>query len=296
MAQMNLEEIRENIFFVRGEKKGRFPFSHSVLIKGGFNVLIDAGCGLSRLRAIQEDHPLDMVIYSHAHTDHCSGCWYFPTEIVCGPEEWSSITGDLQRMAGRFIPPPLQEDWIAFMREQAEFRDFRPGRIFRRNQTFDFGKIKMETVYTPGHCQDHYCFYFPDEELMLTTDIDLTPFGPWYGNPESDIDDFIASIEKLRGYDIETAVSSHRGVLTDGMDALFDQFLEAFEVRDRRILDFLRSPRTMDDFVTAALIYGRFPYRESVLQCWESQMIAKHLKRLVSKGLVAETNGKYTRL
>jgi glyoxylase-like metal-dependent hydrolase (beta-lactamase superfamily II) len=291
-----MEEIRENIFFVHGEGKGRFPFSHSVLIKDGINVLIDAGCGVSRLQAIQEDFPLDMVIFSHAHTDHCSGCWTLPPEIVCGPEEWSSVTGDLQQMARRFMPPEFQEDWIAFMRDQAGFKDFRPGRIFRRNQTFDFGNIKMETVHTPGHCQDHYCFYLPDEKLMLTTDIDFTPFGPWYGNPESDIDDFIASIEKLKGYDIETAVSSHRGVLTNGLDALFDQFLEAFDERDRKILDFLRSPRTVDDFVTAALIYGRYPYWESVLKSWESQMIAKHLKRLASKGLVAETDGRYARL
>ena len=52
----------------------------------------------------------------------------------------------------------------------------------------------------------------------------------------------------------------------------------------------------MDDFVTAALIYGRYPYRESVLQHWERQMITKHLERLISKGLVAETDGTYTRL
>ena len=38
-----MEEIRKNIFFVHGEGKGRFPFSHSVLIKDGINVLIDAG-------------------------------------------------------------------------------------------------------------------------------------------------------------------------------------------------------------------------------------------------------------
>ncbi len=291
-----MEEIRRNIFFIEGEEKGRFPFSHSILIEDGINVLIDAGCGLSRLGAIQEHLRLDMVIYSHAHTDHCSGCWTFPRETVWGPAEWSSATGDLHQMARRFIPPAFQEDWIAFIRDEVGFKEFRPGRIFRRNQTFDFGKIKMETVYTPGHCQDHYCFYFPDQKLMLTTDIDLTPFGPWYGNPESDIDDFIASIEKLKGYDIETAVSSHRGVITDGLDALFDQFLEAFGARDRKILDFLRSPRSIDDFVAAALIYGRYPYRESVLKCWERQMIAKHLKRLERQGLVAETEGRYARL
>jgi glyoxylase-like metal-dependent hydrolase (beta-lactamase superfamily II) len=140
-----MEEIRENTFFVRGEGNGRFPFSHSVLIKDGINVLFDTGCGVSRLQAIQEDLPLDMVIYSHAHTDHCSLCWTFPPEIVCGPEQWSSATGDLPQMARRFIPPEFQEDWIAFMRDQAGFKDFRPGRIFRSNQTFDFGSIKMET-------------------------------------------------------------------------------------------------------------------------------------------------------
>jgi hypothetical protein len=130
---------------------------------------------------------------------------------------------------------------------------------------------------------------------MLTTDIDLTSFGPWYANPESRIDDFIDSIERVISYEIETVVSSHLGVIRDNIRERFDQFLAGFKERDENILEFLSSPRSMDDFVDRALIYKKYPYMASILRFFEAEMINKHLDRLMSKGLVTEKNGRFFR-
>ncbi|MBW1706289.1 MAG: dehydrase, partial [Deltaproteobacteria bacterium] len=46
-------------------------------------------------------------------------------------------------------------------------------------------------------------------------------------------------------------------------------------------------------FVEEALIYHSYPYAESILRFFEAQMIEKHLKRLISRGLVREVDGKY---
>ncbi len=40
-----LEEIRKGVYLVHGFNKGRFPFSHSILVAGERNVLFDTGCG-----------------------------------------------------------------------------------------------------------------------------------------------------------------------------------------------------------------------------------------------------------
>ena len=150
-------------------------------------------------------------------------------------------------------------------------------------------------MHAPGHTDDHYCFYLPNEKIMLTTDIDFTSFGPWYGNPESDIDIFIDSIERLRGYDIETVLSSHLGVIKNNIEEKFDQFLAVFEERDAKTLAFLSSPRSIEDFVEKALIYHSYPYGESILRFFEAQMDEKHVKRLIKRGLVKEVDGKYVR-
>ena len=151
----------------------------------------------------------------------------------------------------------------------------------------------MESIHAPGHSDDHYCFYFPGEKIMLTTDVDFTPFGPWYGNEESDIDKFIASINRLKEYDIQKLIPSHREVIREDIEGHFNEFLDIFDYRDKKILEFLTSPKSMDDFVEEALIYRKYPYWESLLRYWESQMISKHLGRLISKNLVVERDGKF---
>jgi len=257
--------------------------------------LIETGCGRNRLVDIENTFAPDVVIYSHGHPDHCAGSNFFPPERLWGPDECKETNGDLARMAERFVKPELKEDWIFYVTTSSELRDFKTGNLFDRDHVFDFGDTMMETVFAPGHTDDHYCFYLPHEKIMLTTDIDLTSFGPWYANPESRIDDFIDSIERVISYEIETVVSSHLGVIRDNIRERFDQFLAGFKERDENILEFLSSPRSMDDFVDRALIYKKYPYMASILRFFEAEMINKHLDRLMSKGLVTEKNGRFFR-
>jgi glyoxylase-like metal-dependent hydrolase (beta-lactamase superfamily II) len=290
-----LKQVTENIYFVEGKSNGRFPFCHSVLIRDRITALIETGCGRDVLKEIEKEFSPDVVIYSHAHPDHCAGSSFFPAEKLWGPEEHKETTGTMRRMAERLVIPGLVEDWLTLMTGAPQLEDFKVGNYFGNGYVFDFGKTKMEAVHAPGHTDDHYCFYLPNEKIMLTTDIDFTSFGPWYANPESDIDTFIDSIERLRGYEIETVLSSHLGVIKNNIEEKFDQFLAVFEERDEKILEFLISPRSIEDFVEKALIYQGYPYGESILRFFEAQMDEKHVKRLMSRGLVKEVDGKFIR-
>ena len=289
-----MEEVGKNIYLIPGTNNGNFPFSHSVLITDRINVLIDAGCGAETLKTLQKSLSLHMIIYSHAHPDHCSGCGSFPDESLWGPREHRDSTGNLEKMAARFTVPELQPNWISYWRESVGFQEFRASRFYDGDHLFDFGTITMKPVRVPGHCDDHYCFYLPNEKIMLTTDIDFTPFGPWYANPEADIDLFMDSINRIRRHDIETVISSHRGVIRKDIDRCFREFLGIFEARENKILEFLSTPRSMEDFVEAALIYGTYPrYRGLILRFWEKQMISKHLHRLLRKGMIGKKDGKF---
>jgi glyoxylase-like metal-dependent hydrolase (beta-lactamase superfamily II) len=196
-------------------------------------------------------------------------------------------------MSRRFIREDLRRAWIAFWVERRGFMPFRAGNLFEGGHVFDFGTTRMEAVHAPGHCDDHYGFYFPAQRILFTTDIDFSPFGPWYGNEESNIDEFMASVRRLQAYKVRAVVSSHAGLITKGIREAFDSFLKVFEERDRAILDFLSRPRSLEDFVDRALIYRRYPDRPEILRFWERQMIAKHLKRLVDKKVVSERQGRF---
>jgi glyoxylase-like metal-dependent hydrolase (beta-lactamase superfamily II) len=290
-----LKHVTKNIYLVEGKSSGRFPFCHCVLIRDRKTALIETGCGREILKEIEKNYSPDMVIFSHIHPDHCAGSSVFPPERLWGPVESKGITGNMRRMAERLVTKGLGGDWIYYMTKIPELEDFSVGNHFVNKHVFDFGDTVMEAIHAPGHTDDHYCFYLPNEKIMLTTDIDFTSFGPWYGNPESDIDSFIDSINQVQGYDIKTIISSHRGVIKDGISQGFDQFLNAFKTRDEQILDFLDSPRSIKDFVEKALIYMKYPYAASILRFFEAQMTEKHLNRLISKGLVRKEDDRFVR-
>ena len=90
-------------------------------------------------------------------------------------------------------------------------------------------------------------------------DIDLTGFGPYYGDATSDLGQFRQSLQKVREIDACVWVTSHhRGVLTDRaafLDAL-NQFAGKIDERDDKLLAYLRErPHTMDELVARGILY-----------------------------------------
>lgn len=290
-----LTPVTENIYLIQGANQGRFPFSHSLLVKGRETFLIDAGCGRDQLLEIRERFAPDRVILSHVHPDHCSGAAMFSTNALWVPVEAGMDAGKLNALARRFVSLEIQTDWLQYMREEVGFEDFQPGHLFHDQEIFDAGSTIMQTIRCQGHTLDHYCFYFPAEQILFTTDIDLTGFGPWYANPESDMSAFREAILRVMALPLKMVVSSHAGILREGLEREFRQFLSFFDQREQAILQFLEHPRTMDDFVDRALIYRAYPYRPVILRAFEKRMIAQHLKHLQARGEVGFLEGTYFR-
>jgi glyoxylase-like metal-dependent hydrolase (beta-lactamase superfamily II) len=291
---MDIEEITENIYLVRGENRGKFPFSHSILIKDDVCALIDTGCGLEQLEKIRSI-PLDMVLNSHSHIDHTSGNWYFPQVPLVVPEQEYEYNSNLFSLSQRYVSRELSPVWMKFVTNATIFKDAIPTRSYGDREVFDFGSTRLEAIHTPGHCTGHHCFFERSQKILLSFDIDLTRFGPWYGHEESDIDQFLASIEKVRELHPEIILSSHRGAVRGDVDNDLVTFGKILEQRDEKILSFLSREKSLKEIVDKALIYGKFPYWPQLLQYWEKVMICKHLHRLMKKGSVVPTKRGYRR-
>ena len=74
-------------------------------------------------------------------------------------------------------------------------------------------------------------------------------------------------------------------------------FWRSLNKREKRILDILDKPRSLEDFVQAALIYRAYKGRRAdILRRWEKEMVSKHLERLQSRGVVTMVgDSKYVR-
>jgi glyoxylase-like metal-dependent hydrolase (beta-lactamase superfamily II) len=291
-----LVELAPHIYLVQGESQGLFPFSHSILIHDDVTALIDTGCGIDRLRWLKDHYPPDLVINSHAHPDHIPGNWVFPDVPLVVPEQSFHYSGRIDLVSERFTESKeLAQQWRDYVSEATGFRDAIPTDQYGEGHSFRFGSVELVALHCPGHTHDSYCLLEPKHGIAFTFDMDLSPFGPWYGHPDSEIDDFESSLRRVRELKPRLVVSSHMGVVTEDIDRRFEVYGGVIAQRERRILDFLSQERTLEQMIEAPLIYHNYPFAPELLRRWEENMLRKHLRRLVESGLVEETEQGYVR-
>ena len=157
----------------------------------------------------------------------------------------------------------------------------------------------MQVLHTPGHSPGHLCFYFPEESVLFTADLDLVKAGPYYGDKDSDIDDTIHSLERLAALEVDTYLSAHGRIgVYDGDPAHIYQYLEIINKREEALLAFLDGgPKSIGEIVSHGIIYGN----RQVIGAWdlsrsEKSMMLKHLQRLEGLGKVLKENGRFQKL
>jgi len=283
----HLTPVVPGLDILEGESDGRFPRSHSFVIRGSTDVLVDAGCGPNRLAELTAQWRPELLIVSHSHPDHCSGAWRLEGTRITSPAQRSDSFWRFEPQSVRFAGTSAQQ-WIRFVKEHMGIREFDADAHFEDGTVFDFGTISLVSHHAPGHAEDHYVFFEPNHGIAITFDIDLSGFGPWYGHVESDIDLFLASIQMVVDLKPRMLLSSHKGLITHDIVDRLARFAAVVDKRDERILALLHRPRTVSELVEESPIYGGHPYPEMPLDYWEGQMIEKHVERLTRNGLVTE--------
>jgi glyoxylase-like metal-dependent hydrolase (beta-lactamase superfamily II) len=273
-------EIIPHLFLVPAENDGRFPFAHSFLVEGATRALIDTGCGARALDALPRARPIDWIIASHSHPDHTALNWKFPGTPIYAPQYTADTFGNFELLGERFAGRELAREWRAFVSAAMDFKTALPTHTFADGHVFDFGEIKLTTIHTPGHTADHICLFEPTHGILLSFDIDLASFGPWYGHVESDLTAFEDSMRRLIALNPRVLVSSHKGIVADDIPARLQRYLDVIAARDQIVRAELPRVRTLDDLIDRSPFYRGRPYAPRVMRYWEEQMIRKHLNRM----------------
>ncbi len=229
------------------------------------------------------------MVNSHTHPDHFSGNGEFAACELRVPEMFAGVLPDLERMSERLAGGgEASEQWLFMVREILGHRPVEPASTFRDGDTIDAGGLRFTAVHTPGHLADHHCFFEEERGILLTFDIDLTPFGPWYGHEESDIGAFRASLARIRELRPGLIVSSHRPPVAAGIAEELASFEAVFDRRDLEVLDMLeRGPSTPEALADSSPFYGLSGRTFALYHYFESRMLEKHLDRLVEEGRAA---------
>ena len=163
-----------------------------------------------------------------------------------------------------------------------------------RNLTKRFGGLTAVVLHTPGHTPGHCCFHFPDQGLIYLADIDLSRFGPWYGDRGSDIDQTIKSVKRMAGLIDQTWIASHEQAVFEGnIEKEAQQYLSVIKQREDQLCALLKEPKTIEEIVAARIIYKKPREPKDFYEFGEWSMITKHLERLLKSGQIVRESGKY---
>ncbi|MCZ6783946.1 MAG: MBL fold metallo-hydrolase [Proteobacteria bacterium] len=274
-----------------GEQRGKYPQGNTLLVEGTREALvIDPSLGMiprrDRLPAV------DRVVNSHCHEDHIAGNFLFPDVPWHFHElDLPGIRSLDAMMAIYDYPEEIATPFRRVVVEQFHFTPCENPVPFRDGDVFDLGDATVRVVHTPGHTRGHSCLHvrWPGDEggALYLGDIDLSSFGPYYGDAWSDLEDFERSIETVREIEARWYVTFHHiGVVErDLFLERLDRFAAMIASREERLLAYLAEPHDL-----AEIAEHRFVYRpkDPVPFAWavERRSMSQHLDRMVQRGAV----------
>jgi len=289
-------EVREigPVRVLFGQQGGRYPDANSLLVYGSQErVIVDPALGL--LSRPGPPPEADRVLNSHCHEDHISGNHLFaavPWHLhrldqpgICSLDAMMAIYG---------LPEAIERPFRKVIRQQFHFTPRPDALCFEDGDVFDLGGTRLRVIHSPGHTRGHCCFLVEWQEgahrLLYLGDIDLTGFGPYYGDAWSDLEDFERSLEKVREIDAGWYVTSHHAGLLEGREAFrerLDGFAARIHERDVRLLEFLSRPRSLEEIVEHRFVYR--PQDQVVyIDAVEERSMAQHLHRLLTQGRIEQ--------
>jgi len=285
-----------------GRDQGKYPHGNALLINGKKEkAIVDPNLGtVARYQQGRTIMGVDRVLHSHAHEDHVAGSHLFadvPWHVH--EEDEVGLTGIEGLMQIYGLDEPLHSEVKASFERDFHYVAGDDVRTFKGGDVFDFGDVELEVIHTPGHTRGHCCFLVSwsgsNEPLVYLGDIELTGFGPYYGDAWSDLADFERSIKTLEEVDAHWWLTFHHKGLIEGRErflSMLKQFAAMIDDREDRLLSYLNNPRSLQDIVDHRFIY-RPGTGGAMVDMIERRSMLMHLERLINNGIVQQDSQHY---
>ena len=281
------------VFF--GDRNGKYPDGNQVVVAGSdLRVAFDTPLVANHIGPALDG--VDAVILGHVHEDHMAGLHRLPHAAVWVHEadvEAARSWAGLARHYG--YPGDTSERLRAMIAAKFHYHPRPDAQPYADGARWDLGGgISVTAIHLPGHTSGHCALLVEPAGVAFIGDIDLTGFGPYYGDATSDLAQFERSLERVKDIDAKVWVTSHhRGVITERAAFLqaLEQFRHKIDERGDRLLGWLRErPHTLDQLVARRLLYPvgvELPYVDSA----ERRSIGLHLVQLQARGAVRAVGG-----
>jgi hydroxyacylglutathione hydrolase len=291
------------ITILTGKNGSRVPYSTSLLIEGNKEAtLIDCGGGYEIFDYIKKNFMVQSLYLTHYHLDHVWGAHLFedPT-VYINPYDFKKLADPYELAKANGITALYRsekvEKWVqTYFVEGKPFRPDLPTykgvmglptHIYPFGQALDASGTPMIMLHTPGHTEGYCSPYFPAHGVLFVGDFDLTSFGPWYNNADSDIDDFIESSKLTLETDAEYFITAHhKGTYKrkEYVQRLAD-YIDIIYKREDHTIQAIEKGIDPKEIVWQGIFYYVENHKKN-RHLMDSEIIgiAKHIKRLIKQG------------
>jgi len=207
------------------------------------------------------------IFVTHTHADHSPAA--HPLAAATG----ATVCGSAKPMLSHRTDLKLEEG----------FDDaFKPHVALEGGETFAGPGWTIEAIATPGHASNHICYALAEENALFSGDHIMGWSTTVIVPPDGDMEDYFASLEKVRARQFTTLWPTHGPPIT-APDAFVQAYADHRLDRERQIIEQINAGhariRDMVAVMYAAVDKGLHP-----AAC---QSVLAHMIRLVKLGRVA---------
>ena len=284
-----------------GEKSGKYPDGNQVLVHGAdTRVAFDTPQVANRIGPDFDD--VDLVILGHVHEDHMAGLHRVPRARVmvhdadlAAAQSWAGLSAHYGYPEAVLAPLKAKIEAEFNYLPRPDATGYADGASWQLG-----GGVTVRAQHLPGHTAGHCALLIDSQGLAFIGDIDLSGFGPYYGDATSSLADFRRTLAAVARLDARVWVTSHhRAVITARADFLAQlaAFAGKIDERSERLLALLApGPQSLDDLVRQRLLYP--PEHDALwVDCAERRSIGLHLDELLADGRVRQQgDGRFLRV
>jgi glyoxylase-like metal-dependent hydrolase (beta-lactamase superfamily II) len=287
---MKRTRITDQLTFLEPDDMRLFKACAGLMVESTRKLVIDTNMGPETTAFLQAENP-QCAIITHYHLDH--GTWgtlaqdHTRAEVVipAGEERYlTDINYFLEQTAATYGPV---DAWRHFSVEACGYRELERCSAYEAGRSFSDHRMPIICLDTAGHSPSHRSFYFPEAKVLFTGDMGVDRFGPWYGWVDCDLRHLVASILKLRELPVDVLLTSHGGMRTSNIGAVWDRALGLLLEREISVATRLENGLTPEAIVAEGIFFmqkSQVPEpMQSFLYMWDTAMFHHH-RMLIEQG------------
>jgi len=275
-----------------GATHGKYPDGNQLRVVGSDSVAI-FDTPLVSLELDAELADADLMILGHVHEDHMVGIGRFADRSLHVHEADAAAARSWAGLAAHYgYEAPALEPLRHKVAQVFRCVDRPDALAYADGARWDLGRVRIEAIHMPGHTAGHCVLMIEPGSIAFIGDIDLSSFGPYYGDACSSLTAFRSTLKAIASLPARVWVTSHHKGVIDSREQFLEQlavFAARLETREARLLQLLAAgPSRIDELATAGVMYRPGSATEAWMICAERRCIDQHLRELLAAGRVIE--------